>query len=376
VRRSNRPALTAALLLLLAAPACAGDDSSTSATTTGDTETTASTSTDSTSSSTTTSTSGESTTTSSSSSTSSTSSTSAGTTDATTGDDTTTGGLPPPPASLEEVIDGEVELIAGDHIFTEGPVWDPQQGALLYSDIPADTIFRWKTGEGASEFRKPSGRSNGLIFDQEGRLLACEHQNRRLSRTEGDTVVTVVDNFEGKKLNSPNDLVVRSDGAIFFTDPPYGIQPDQQELPYQGVFRVDPRGTLHLLVDDFERPNGVVLSPDESTLYVADSAKKHLRAFAVDDQGDLSQDQIFLDMDAPGDGVPDGIAVDHLGDLLATGPGGVWVITREGDHLGTIPVPEIAANVAFGGDDGKTLFITARTSVYAIRLKHAGLGWP
>jgi gluconolactonase len=259
-------------------------------------------------------------------------------------------------------------------MFTEGPVWDPQ-GALLFSDIPANTIHRWATGEGTSVFRMPSDNSNGLLFDNEGRLLACEHGARRLSRTEGDQVVTVVDSYEGSKLNSPNDVVVRSDGSIYFTDPPYGIQPQDQELAFQGVFLVDPQGALTLLLDDFERPNGIALSPDEQTLYIADTQMRHVRSFAVGAGGELSDDAVFVDMDVPGEGNPDGMAIDALGDLLTTGPGGIWVVTREGEHLGTIAVPEIPSNCTFGGADGKTLFITARTSVYAVQLKIPGLGW-
>ncbi|MEZ4385625.1 MAG: SMP-30/gluconolactonase/LRE family protein [Nannocystaceae bacterium] len=371
--RTPRPA---ALLTALLLAACAGDDAASGS------DTASGTSTGTTAASTTgTQTSDDGTSTGDASTTDATT-TDATTTDATTttGDETTTGettgSLPPPPRSIDDVLDGEVELISEGHMFTEGPVWDVDGGALLFSDIPANTIHRWAMGEGTSVFRMPSDNSNGLIFDNEGRLLACEHGARRLSRTEGDQVVTVVDSFEGSKLNSPNDLVVRSDGSVFFTDPPYGIQPDQQELDFQGVFLVDPQGALSLLVDDFGRPNGLVLSPDENTLYIADTQARHIRSFSVGAGGELADDTVFVDMNTPDEGNPDGMAIDAAGDLLTTGPGGIWVVTREGDHLGTIAVPEVPSNCTFGGADGKTLFITARTSVYAVRLKIAGLGWP
>ena len=190
-----------------------------------------------------------------------------GTTSSTT--DTTTGATTDPvdpPASLEDVVDGELEMIADGHQFTEGPVWS-LEGHLLYSDIPANTIFKWVEGGTAEPLITPSGNSNGLAFDAMGRLLAAEHGNRRISRRVlGEDAQAVADSFEGKKLNSPNDLIIRSDGTIYFTDPPYGIQPNQQEQPFNGVFRVDPQGQISLVADDFERPNGIVLSPDETTL--------------------------------------------------------------------------------------------------------------
>lgn len=302
-----------------------------------------------------------------------------GTTDASTTDAPTTGttGAPvDPPQSLADIVDGELELIAEGHAFTEGPAWSPE-GYLLYSDIPANTIFRWTEGEGSVAFITPSGNSNGLLFDPEGRLLAAEHGGRRISRRViGQDAVTVVDQYEGKKLNSPNDLVLRSDGTLYFTDPPYGIQPQQQELGFFGVFRVDPRGQLSLIADDFERPNGIVLSPDEDTLYVADTAKEHVRSFAVQPGGEVSGGAVFVDLQSDLQGNPDGMAVDVFGDLYVTGGGGVRVVTPAGALLGTIMVPEGVTNCAFGGADGMTLFLTAPPKVYRVRLKVKGAGLP
>lgn len=289
------------------------------------------------------------------------------------GDGSSTGAPVDPPMSLEDIVDGDLEEIASGHMFTEGPLWSPE-GYLLYSDIPANTIFRWKEGEGSMPFISPSGSSNGLAFDGMGRLLAGEHGNRRVSRRNIDSemVETVADAFMGLPLNSPNDVVWRSDGTIYFTDPPYGIQPNQQELPFQGVFRVDPQGALHLVADDFERPNGLALSPDESLLYVDDTAVEHVRVFDVAADGSTSGGGVFVDLKSDLQGDPDGMAVDEFGDIYVTGGGGVRVVTPAGVVIGTIPVPESATNCKFGDDDGMALFITAPPRVYRVRLKVAG----
>jgi gluconolactonase len=295
-----------------------------------------------------------------------------------TGEGSTVGttGAIDPPLSLDDIVDGALEKIAEGHGFTEGPVWSPE-GYLLYSDIPADTIFQWTEGGGSSAFITPSGNSNGLIFDAMGRLLAGEHGGRRISRRViGMDAETVVDQFEGKKLNSPNDLVLRSDGTIYFTDPPYGIQPQQQELAFQGVFRVAPGGEIALIADDFDRPNGIVLSPDESTLYVADTAKEHVRSFAVQAGGEVTGGAVFVDLKSDLQGNPDGMAVDVFGDIYVTGGGGVRVVTPAGAVLGTIMVPEGVTNCTFGDPDGMALFLTAPPNVYRLRLKVKGAGLP
>ena len=252
--------------------------------------------------------------------------------------DTTTRAVVPP-TSLDDIVDGELEPIADGHEFTEGPVWSPD-GHLLYSDTPANTIFRWTEGGAAKPFVTPSGDSNGLAFDAMGRLLVAEHGNRRISRRViGEDPHTVVDSFAGKRLNSPNDLILRSDGTIYFTDPPYGIKPEQQEQPFNGVFRIDPRGEISLVADDFDRPNGIVLSPDERTLYVADTTTEKVRKFAVAADGVPRGGEEFVDLTSDLIGGPDGMAVDVFGDLFVTGGGGVRVVTPQGRLLGTIEGP-------------------------------------
>jgi sugar lactone lactonase YvrE len=269
----------------------------------------------------------------------------------------------------------EVQKLAGGFQFVEGPVWHPD-GYLLFSDIPANTIYRWVPGaSGAEVYRRPSNHSNGLTLDRENRLLACEH-DRRVSRTEPDgTVASIAERYQGRRLNSPNDIVCKSDGSIYFTDPPYGLpkQTEGKELDYNGVFRLAPDGTLTLLDDTFVRPNGLAFSPGEKTLYVDDTAEMHIRAFDVLPDGTLANGRVFVDMREPGkDGVPDGMKVDVLGNVFCTGPGGIWVLSPEGEAVGRIEVPEVPANLAWGNADGKTLYITARTGLYCVRVKAGG----
>jgi sugar lactone lactonase YvrE len=269
----------------------------------------------------------------------------------------------------------EVERLAGDFQFTEGPVWHPD-GYLFFSDIPANTIYQWTPGSPqATVYREPSHHSNGLTLDRQNRLLACEH-DRRVSRTEPDgTVIPIAERYQGNRLNSPNDIVVKSDGSIYFTDPPYGLpkQSEGKELDFNGVFRLATDGTLTLLDDTFVRPNGLAFSPDEKTLYVDDSAEMHVRAFDVLPDGTLANGRLFADLRDPGqDGVPDGMKVDLAGNIFCTGPGGIWLLSPEGETLGRIKVPEVPANLAWGDADGKTLYITARTGLYRLRVKTGG----
>ena len=260
--------------------------------------------------------------------------------------------------------------------FTEGPVWFSRGNYLLFSDIPANTIFKLSANGLVSVFRKPSGHSNGLTIDGVGRLITCEHGTRRVTRTEPNGFVTVMaDRFEGKRLNSPNDIVVKSNGTIYFTDPPYGIKPNQQEQPIQGVYKLVPDTTdMVVVVSDFEKPNGLAFSPDEKTLYIDDSStRRHIRAFDVLPNGNIANGRLFHDMSNEEKGNPDGMKVDRNGTLFCTGPGGVWVFHPKGQHLGTIVTPEKPANCAWGDDDLRTLYITAKTSVYAIRVNTPGL---
>jgi sugar lactone lactonase YvrE len=266
-----------------------------------------------------------------------------------------------------------VEKLAGDFGFTEGPVWHPD-GYLLFSDIPRNRIMKWHPTEGVSVFREPSEQSNGLIFDRDGRLVAAEHAARRVSRTEADgRIVALAERYEGKRLNSPNDVVQASHGAFYFTDPPYGLpqQKEGKELEVNGVYRLATDGTLTLVADDFERPNGLAFSPDGKTLYIADTAKQHVRAFDVVANGSLANGRVFGTMTPwPGaQGGADGMKVDAQGRVFVTGAGGVWVFDAKGTILGVIETPETPANCAFGDADGKTLYITARTGLYRIKLR-------
>jgi len=257
---------------------------------------------------------------------------------------------------------GPVETVAEGFKFTEGPVWLPGEG-LVFSDIPADTIWR----ADKTVFRQPSGKSNGLAVDGEGRLIACEHWNRRVTRTEKDGAITVLaDQYLGRRLNSPNDLVVRSDGTVFFTDPPYGLEKREAELPFNGVYAVAPDGAVKLLSVYFKRPNGIALSPDEKTLYVADTELRLVQAFHVGEDGTLSNSRLFCKV--PG---PDGMKVDEQGNLWVTADG-VWVFRQDGEHLATIEIPQRPANCAFGDDDGMTLYVTARTGVYKVPCRVKG----
>ena len=274
---------------------------------------------------------------------------------------------------MSDLIDQqEPQRLATGFQFTEGPVWHPD-GYLLFSDIPPGIIYRWTPG-GITAFLTPSRRSNGLIFDRQGRLVACEHDGRQVSRMAGDgQMVTVAANYQGKRLNSPNDIVEHSSGSIYFTDPFFGITKETSELGFFGVFRVDPDGRLTLLVSDPETPNGLAFSPDESILYVNDTFRRHIRAFNVQSDGSLSNDRVFITMTGDADGLPDGMKVDVQGNVYCTGPGGIWAIDPSGDHIGTIGFPETPANLAFGGQDNQTIYVTARTSLYSVRTNVPGI---
>lgn len=292
---------------------------------------------------------------------------------------TQTGKTSPPttPALLKLVAPGaKVEKVACGYGFVEGPVW--HDAALLFTDIPGNRIMRWQEGVAGRVFREPSRNANGLAFDSQNRLVACEHGARRVSRTEPEgTLTTLAERYEGKRLNSPNDLAFFTDGSIYFTDPPYGL-PDEREgkeLDFNGVYRITPQGKLTLLVRDFERPNGIIFSPDRRTLYVADTTREHVRAFDVRADGTLTNDRIFARTyvsTLASAGGPDGMKTDVRGNLYVTSAGGVWVFDGAGKTLGVIATPEVPANCGFGERDQKTLYITARRSVYRIRLTVAG----
>ncbi len=279
-------------------------------------------------------------------------------------------------ASAEQgVSQSEVQLVVSGLRFTEGPVWHPD-GYLIFSDIPADTIYRLRDGE-AEQYRRPSGNSNGLAFDLEGRLLSCEHGNRRVSRTlESGEVVPLAAQYEGKRLNSPNDLAVKSDGSIYFTDPPYGVRPEQRELDFQGIFRIGTDGELTLLAGDFVKPNGIAFSPDEKVLYVGDTERQLVAAFEVLENGTLGEQKTFAHLETPNRwSGPDGMKVDAEGNLYVTSPGGVHVFDPEGELIELIAAPKTPTNCAFGGENGRTLFITAQDSVYSVEVKTPGDVW-
>ena len=285
--------------------------------------------------------------------------------------------------------DARIEKLAEGFTFIEGPVWIRSESRLLFSDVRGNEIYQWTEADGASTFIDPvfegdrTGRrsisSNGLTLDAEGRLIICEHGNRRISRLEADgTRSVVVEQFEGGQLNSPNDAVYSSDGSLYFTDPPYGLEgleeSPMRELDFNGVYRLNSDGELELLVRDQTRPNGIALSPDEQTLYVANSDAENMvwMAYDLDDEG-ASNGRVFYDVnDQTAAGAADGMKVDRAGNLFATGPGGVWIIAPDGTHLGTISTGEVTANVAWG-DDGRTLYMTASTGLYRVRLSTEGV---
>jgi gluconolactonase len=287
--------------------------------------------------------------------------------------------------------DARLERVAGGFEFTEGPVWTPDFG-LLFSSPNTNTIYRWEPVGTVTVFRAKSGYSdvdigrftqpgsNGLTFDPEGRLTICQHGNRRVIRVEPHGNIRVLaDRYEGKRLNSPNDLVYRSDGTLYFTDPPFGLpeafDDPKKELSFSGIYRVHD-GALSLESDELAGPNGIALSPDERHLYVGnwDLQRKVVMRYEVSPSGALSRGAIFFDMtDASGEEAIDGIKVDERGNLYVCGPGGIWLLSEEGRHLGTLRLPEAPHNLAWGDEDGRTLYVTALTSIYRIRLEVPGI---
>ena len=280
-----------------------------------------------------------------------------------------------------EVVGPEVEYerLADGFLFTEGPLWDPRHRRLLFSDIPGNLIAQWSHAGGASVFRSPSNMSNGLAWDRDGRLLCCEHATSRLTRTEADGKVTVLaSTFEGKELNSPNDVVVKGDGGIYFTDPSYGRMeyygvPRAPQLGFRGVYRVASDGRrLTLLADDFGQPNGLCFSADERRLFVNDTERGHIRVFEVLGDGTLGNGRIWAELSGEGPGAPDGMKIDSEENLYCCGPGGIHVFDRSANCLGVVKVPSGPANFTWGDDDLRSLFITATSMLYRIRVRVPG----
>lgn len=269
--------------------------------------------------------------------------------------------------------DSAVRQICKGLKFTEGPVWLKSKACLLFSDIPADTIYRWSDADGMKVFRRPSHNANGNTLDLQGRLITCEHGSRTLTRTEtGGKVNTLAATYKGGKLNSPNDVAVKSDGTIWFTDPPYGLGRKKKEQKANYVFRLD-KGAAEpvAVVTNMDRPNGLCFSPDEKLLYIADSGRQthHIRRFRVLSGNRLGEGKVFITIRPGG---PDGIRVDVAGRLYSTAGDGVQVFDPKGKLIGKIRTPKTAANCCFGGPGMKTLYITARDAVHAVRLAVAG----
>jgi gluconolactonase len=285
---------------------------------------------------------------------------------------------------LNDLVDenAEVEQIATGFTFTEGPIW-MSDGSLHFSDMPGDKRRRWHPGEGVTVLRDPSNKCNGMTLDNDGNLIVCEHVTSSVVREKPDgTRETLATHWQDKELNSPNDVIVASDGSIIFTDPTYGRMPGfglerEQDLDFQGVYRLPSGGgDLELLVDDFKQPNGLCFSPDESLLYINDTDRAHIRVFDVGANHALSNDRVFAENIGDGDlakgGLVDGMKADERGNIYVTGPDGVWVFGTDGEHLGTIEVPESVGNINWGDDDWRSMYIPASTSVYRVRMKVAG----
>ena len=286
-----------------------------------------------------------------------------------------------------------VEQLADGIEWAEGPVWDASTGTLLFSDVPRNAVFRWSPDHGVSLFIDRSGYtgaepfagpepgSNGLTFDAQGRLVLAQHGNRRVVRREHDGSFTIIaDRFNGRRFNSPNDVVCRSNGDVYFTDPPYGLpktfDDPAKELPFNGVYRVTPQGTVTLLVHDLEAPNGIAFSPDETTLYVSNSraSRPVWMAYAMRDDGSLESAREFAEASrwvADGEGLPDGMKVDVHGNVFATGPGGIHVYAPDGTRLGRILTGVPTGNVAWG-DDGSSLYIAANHWICRVRTTTRG----
>jgi gluconolactonase len=290
----------------------------------------------------------------------------------------------------------KIEKITGGHKWVEGPAWNRKEGYLLFSDVPNNSIYKWQEGNGESLFLKPSGYtgktpfegpepgSNGLAFDPAGRLVLAEHGDRRISRLEKNgRKTTLVDRHEGKRINSPNDLVFKSNGDLYFTDPPFGLPKSfgdpHKELPFQGLYKFSKDGKLTLLTKDIKAPNGIAFSPDEKKLYVsnADTGNAVWMVYDVLPDGEITNGKVFFNATAwtkTKRGVPDGMKIDKDGNLFAAGPGGIYIIAPDGTHLGSIETGAPTGNLAWG-EDGSTLFITSSRTVYRLRLTTKGAGF-
>jgi len=278
----------------------------------------------------------------------------------------------------------QVERLAGDIGFGEGPVWDRAGKRLLFSDMKHDHMRAWQEGRGISTFRRPSNKANGNTYDRQGRLLSCEHATSRVVRQEKNGAMTVMASHYGdKELNSPNDLVVKSDGAIYFSDPSFGRLREEigivrdLQLPFRGVYRVAGDGApTHLLADDFEMPNGLCFTLDEKQLFINDTPRLHIRRFDVKSDGTISGGAVWAELTGEGEGRPDGMKFDSTGTLYCTGPGGVHILDAQARCLGVIRTPERVTNIAWGDDDLRSLYMTGINALYRVRVRVPGrLTW-
>ncbi|MBV9917804.1 MAG: SMP-30/gluconolactonase/LRE family protein [Solirubrobacterales bacterium] len=291
---------------------------------------------------------------------------------------------------LEQLIDpsSEVERVATGFTFTEGPIWNHAGEFLLFSDMPGDVRRRWSERDGVEEVMRPSNKCNGMVYDRDGNLLVCEHVTSSLVREHPDgRRETLATHYQGKELNSPNDVVTRSDGTIYFSDPIFGRVRGfglerEQDLSFQGVYRIAPGGgdpDLVVSEDEFEQPNGLCFSPDESLLYINDTPRALIRVYDVQGDGSLTNGRPFAANIGSGvieEGIPDGMKCDQQGNIWVTGPKGVWVFSPEGEHLGTVEVPENVGNIAWGGPDWKMLYMPSSTSLYRVATKVASARLP
>jgi gluconolactonase len=292
--------------------------------------------------------------------------------------------------ALAELIDpsAEVERVATGFTFTEGPVWNRHEECLLFSDMPGDVRRRWSERDGVEEVMRPSNKCNGMVYDTEGNLLVCEHVTSSLVRERPDgRRDTLARHYRGKYLNSPNDVITRSDGTIYFSDPSFGRTPGfgierEQDLSFQGVYRIAPGGgdpELAVAEEEFEQPNGLCFSPDESLMYINDTPRALIRVYDVQADGTLSGGRPFFDGIGSGvieEGIPDGMKCDERGNIWVTGPGGVWVISPDGEHLGVVGVPENVGNIAWGESGWKMLYVPSSTSLYRVPTRVASARLP
>ncbi len=275
---------------------------------------------------------------------------------------------------LSDIFDGEPERIATGFLFTEGPFWHPD-GSFYFTDIHNSRVHRISPAGVVEIVRENTNAGNGVTFDLQGRLVLCEGNNRRVTRMEADgSIAIIADSWLGEKINRPNDVVARHEGSLYFTDPGGRLPPEERELDFSAIFRIAPHGRLSVASADCEYPNGIAFSPDGKVLYASNSRPdRYIRAFDVRPDGSLSNSRVFADMSAPEEEVPDGMAADEEGRVFCTGPGGTWIFDKEGDRLGILRTPEVPANCAYGGPDHKTLYLTARTSVYTISVEVPGV---